>query len=65
MEALMALTWTTLIAGAFVAIGLPIIVVLLNRYKRNAGWWFFVAIIAFILIGNVVERLTTGASAIF
>ena len=61
----MALTWGTLIAGAFVVIGLPTLVILLNRWKRNAGWWLLVAFLALIIVGNLAEKVTRGSSPLF
>lgn len=61
----MAVSWTTIIAGAFVVIGVPIAVILLNRWKRSAGWWLLVAFIALLTAGNIAEKLITGTSAIF
>lgn len=61
----MALTWATLLAGTVVGFGLPLAVLLLNRSKRNAGWWLLAAFVAIIVAGNVVERAITGTSAIF
>ena len=61
----MALTWGTLIAGAFVVIGLPTLVMSLNRWKRNAGWWLLVALVALIIAGNLAEKVTRGSSPLF
>ena len=61
----MALTSTTLIVGASVLVGLPISIVMLNRWKRHSSWWLLAAIIVFVVVGNAVERLTRGASPVF
>jgi len=61
----MALTWGTLIGGIAILFGLPIAVILLNRRKRNAAWWLLVAAVAFVIVGNFVEKITTGSSPIF
>jgi len=61
----MALTWGTLMAGAFVVIGLPTLVTLLNRWKRNAGWWLLVAFLALIIVGHLAEKVTRGSSPLF
>jgi hypothetical protein len=61
----MALTWGTLVFGAVVVFGLPIAVILMNRRKRNAGWWLLAAFVALIIAGNVAEKIITGNSAIF
>jgi hypothetical protein len=64
-EGQMALTPTIAIAFALIAVGLPTGVILLNRRKRNAGWWLLAAFVAFIIAGNVAEKVITGTSAIF
>jgi hypothetical protein len=56
------LTWGMLILGAMILIGLPVAVVLLNRWRRNAGWWLVSAVVALMIIGNAAERLITGTS---
>jgi len=61
----MALTWGTLIAGVAVVFGLPMAAVLLNRWKRNAGWWLLAALVAIVIAGNIAEQVATGTSAIF
>ena len=61
----MALTWGTLIAGAFVVIGVPTLLMSLNRWKRNAGWWLLVALVALIIVGNLAEKVTRGSSPLF
>ena len=61
----MALSWGTLLAGALIVFGFPAAVILLNRRKRNIGWWLLSGLVAFIILGNIVEKVTTGTSAIF
>ena len=61
----MALTWTTLVAGAAVVFGLPAAVFLLNRWRRHAGWLLLFGVAVVIIIGNAVEQLSTGHSPLF
>jgi hypothetical protein len=61
----MALTWGTLVAGGFVVFGVPTAVILLNRRKRNAGWWLLAAFVALIIVGNLAEKATRGSSPLF
>lgn len=61
----MALTWGTLIAGTVILFGLPLAIFLLNRRKRNAGWWLLVGSMAFLIVGNVIEKVITGYSPMF
>ncbi len=51
----MALTWGTIIAGFALVFGLPIAVLLLNRW-RYSGWCLLVGLIGLIIVGNIVER---------
>ena len=48
----MALTWTTLLAGAAVGFGLPTAVFMLNSWRRNAGWLLLVGVAVVIIVGN-------------
>jgi ABC-type Fe3+ transport system permease subunit len=61
----MALTWGTLIAGAVTVLGLPLAIVFLNARIRNAGWWLLLAVVTFVIAGNIAEKATTGSSALF
>ena len=61
----MALTWGTLIAGAAILFGLPVAIVVLNTRKRNAGWWLLAGVLAFVIVGNLAEKVTTGSSPLF
>lgn len=62
-ETQMALTWGTLIAGAVLIFGLPLAIFVFNRRKRNAGWWLLFGVVAFMIVGNLIERGVTGYSA--
>lgn len=57
----MVLGWGTLIAGLLL-LGLPLAILLLNRRKRNAGWLLLLCIVAFVVVGNVAEKMITGDS---
>ena len=46
-----------LAVGVAIMIGLPVAVIALNRWKATAGWWLLGGAIAFVVIGNVIERL--------
>jgi hypothetical protein len=56
------MTWGILILGAVAVFGLPIAVILLNRWHRNAGWWLVSGLVALVIIGNVAETLVTRRS---
>jgi len=45
-------------------LGIAVAIVLLNSWRRKAGWWLLAAIVAFIVIGNAIEELT-GNSPMF
>jgi Na+/melibiose symporter-like transporter len=51
----MALTWVTVLGGFLVLFGLPAIVVLLNARKRGLGWAVLAAIVALLIVGNILE----------
>ena len=61
----MALTWGILIAGTAILFGLPLAIVWLNARKRNAGWWLLLALVAFVIVGNLAEKVVTGSSPMF
>jgi len=58
----MALTWTTILAGAAVGFGMPTAVILLNRWRRHAGWLLCFGVAVFIIVGNAVEQLSLSPS---
>jgi len=37
----------------------------LNTRKRNAGWWLLAGVLAFVIVGNLAEKVTTGSSPLF
>ena len=39
-----------------VLIGLPIAVIWLNRRKSPAGWWLLGAVVALLVVGNILEQ---------
>ena len=39
-----------------VMIGLPVAVVLLNRRKPRTGWWLLGGVMAFVIVGNIIEQ---------
>lgn len=45
-----------LMAALAIMIGLPIAIILLNRWKPRSGWWLLGCVIAFIIIGNIIEQ---------
>jgi predicted PurR-regulated permease PerM len=51
--------------GLAIMIGLPIAVVLLNKWRPKAGWGLIVAVVGFVIVGNLIERLATGSSPLF
>jgi hypothetical protein len=61
----MGLTRGSLIVFVVVALGLPTAVLLLNRWKRYAGWWLLAAFVALIIVGNFAEKATRGSSPLF
>ncbi len=56
----MPISGSALIVGAVILFGLPLGVVMLNRRKRNAGWWLLLGVVAFMIVGNVIEKAVTG-----
>jgi hypothetical protein len=48
-----------------IIVGLPIAVVMMNRWRRRTGWWLLAGVVSLIVLGNVVERAVTGTSAPF
>ncbi len=42
-----------------IVIGIPVATILLNRHKRGRGWIFLAGLVAFIVIGNIIESLLT------
>jgi hypothetical protein len=60
-----ALSWSTLIAGGAILLGLPLAVFWLNTRRRNAGWWLVLAVISFVIVGNAAEKLITRSSPLF
>lgn len=61
----MPLTGFEFAIAVAIIIGLSFAVVLMNKWRRRAGWWLLVAVVALIITGNVVEKATTGTSALF
>lgn len=45
-----------LMVAVAIMIGLPIAIILLNRWRSRSGWWLFGCVIAFIIIGNINEQ---------
>ena len=48
-----------------IMIGLAVAVTQMNKWRPRAGWWLLVAVVGLIIIGNFVEKATTGTSALF
>jgi hypothetical protein len=60
----MALTWVTLLVGFFVVVIFPVLIILLNRRRANAGWWLLGGAIAFLVIGNLLEKFWFAPSSL-
>ena len=39
-----------------IMIGLPVAAILLNRWKPRTGWWLLGGVIAFVIVGNIIEQ---------
>jgi hypothetical protein len=60
----MALTWGTVLVGFFVVFVFPILIFLLNRWRANAGWWSLGGTIAFLVVGNLLEKFWFAPSSL-
>ena len=54
----MAITWSTVVAGILVVFGLPTLIFAFNLQKKNLGWIVLFAVIALIIVGNIIENAT-------
>ena len=54
----MAISGSVLIVGGAIVFGLPLAVVLLNKRKRNAGWWMLLVAVFLVIAGNAIEIAT-------
>ena len=61
----MPLNFADFLIGSAILIGLPVAVILMNRWRPMTGWWLIAAAIGFVVVGNLVERLATGTSPLF
>ncbi len=61
----MPISGTDLVVVWALIIGLAIGVIFLNKRRPKAGWWLLAAVAALVIVGNLIEKLTTGTSALF
>jgi uncharacterized membrane protein AbrB (regulator of aidB expression) len=61
----MPITGTDFAISIAIMIGLAVAVILLNKRRPKAGWWLIATVVAFVIVGNLIERLATGSSPLF
>ena len=61
----MPISGTDFAISIAIMVGLAVAVILLNKWRPKAGWWLIAVVVAFVIVGNLIERLTTGASPLF
>ena len=61
----MPLNFADFLIGSAIVIGLPVAVILMNRWRPRTGRWLIAAVVGFVVVGNLVERLATGTSSLF
>ena len=49
------MTWGAIVAGVGVVFVLPILVILLNSRRRGLGWILLCVLVAFIIVGDLIE----------
>ena len=55
----MPLNFADFLIGSAIVIGLPVAVILMNRWRPGTGWWLIAAVVVFVVVGNLIERLAT------
>ncbi|KRC82595.1 hypothetical protein [Sphingomonas sp. Root241] len=60
----MALTWGAVLVGFFVVFVFPVLIILLNRRRANAGWWLLGGTSAFLVVGNLLEKFWFAPSSL-
>lgn len=61
----MPISGTDLAVVTAIIVGLVVGVIFLNKRRPKAGWWLLAAVVAFVIVGNLIEKLVTGTSALF
>ena len=61
----MPLTAFELAVGVAMLVSLAVGFVSLNRWRHRVGWWMLAAVVGLIVVGNALERIVTGNSALF
>lgn len=61
----MPISETDFAMGVAIMVGLAVAVILLNKWRPKAGWWLLAVVVAFVIVGNLVERLAVGSAALF
>jgi hypothetical protein len=50
--------------GFFIVFVFPVLIILLNRWRANAGWWLLGGTIAFLAVGNLLEKFWFAPSSL-
>lgn len=61
----MPVTLAEFVTAALILTGVPLALLLIARRSLRLALWLGVAIVSAVVVGNVIEKLTTGRSGLF